>query len=347
MENKETVLVTGGSGFIASHCIIQLAAAGYKIKATVRDLSRTNKLNQTLLSGLEKYEGKSDLSVDWKIANLSSDDGWNEAMEGCDYVLHVASPISTNLPKNEDEMVKPAVEGTLRVLNAASKAGVKRVIITSSVAAIMYGTDKQGVFNENDWTEPFSDKTNVYAKSKTLAERAAWDFIEKDTSGMELSTVLPAMVFGPILEEDFGVSVGVILDMMNGKYPIVPNWDMGIVDVRDVAALELLAMTKPEAAGKRFVCSAENMFMKEQNEYLSEIFPESASKIPKRVAPNWLIKFLAFFLPPLKMIAEGLGKERSMDSSQAKNLLGWSPRSAKEAVKSAAESAKEYGLIND
>ena len=231
MENKETVLVTGGSGFIASHCIIQLAAAGYKVKATVRDLSRTNKLNQTLLNGLEKHEGKSDLSVDWQVTNLSSDEGWDEAMAGCDYVLHVASPIAMQLPKDEDEMVKPAVEGTLRVLKAASKAGV--------------------------------------------------------------------------------------------------------------------TMTKPEAAGKRFVCSAENMFMKEQNEYLSEIFPESASKIPKRVAPNWLIKFLAFFLPPLKMIAEGLGKERSMDSSQAKNLLGWSPRSAKEAVKSAAESAKEYGLIND
>ena len=347
MENKETVLVTGGSGFIASHCIIQLAAAGYQVKATVRDLSRTNKLNQTLLNGLEKYEGKSDLSVDWQVTNLSSDEGWDAAMAGCDYVLHVASPIAMQLPKDEDEMVKPAVEGTLRVLKAASKAGVKRVVITSSVAAIMYGTDKQGVFNEEDWTDPKSKTTNVYAKSKTLAEQAAWDFMKQDTSGMELSTVLPAMVFGPILEEDFGVSVGAILDMMNGKYPIVPNWDMGVVDVRDVASLELLAMTKPEAAGKRFVCSAENMFMKDQNEYLSELYPESASKIPKRVAPNWLIKFLALFLPALKMIAEGLGKERSMDSSQARNLLGWNPRSAKEAVKSAAESAKEFGLIED
>lgn len=210
MENKETVLVTGGSGFIASHCIIQLAAAGYQVKATVRDLSRTNKLNQTLLNGLEKYEGKSDLSVDWQVTNLSSDEGWDEAMAGCDYVLHVASPIAMQLPKDEDEMVKPAVEGTLRVLKAASKAGVKRVVITSSVAAIMYGTDKQGVFNEEDWTDPKSKTTNVYAKSKTLAEQAAWDFMKHDTSGMELATVLPAMVFGPILEEDFGVSVGAI-----------------------------------------------------------------------------------------------------------------------------------------
>ena len=163
MENKETVLVTGGSGFIASHCIIQLAAAGYQVKATVRDLSRTNKLNQTLLNGVEKYEGKSDLSVDWQVTNLSSDEGWDEAMAGCDYVLHVASPIAMQLPKDEDEMVKPAVEGTLRVLKAASKAGVKRVVITSSVAAIMYGTDKQGVFHEEDWTDPKSKTTNVYA----------------------------------------------------------------------------------------------------------------------------------------------------------------------------------------
>ena len=165
----------------------------------------------------------------------------------------------------------------------------------------MYGTDKQGAFNEEDWTDPKSKTTNVYAKSKTLAEQAAWDFMKHDTSGMELSTVLPAMVFGPILEEDFGVSVGAILDMMNGKYPIVPNWDMGVVDVRDVASLELLAMTKPEAAGKRFVCSAENMFMKRSKMNTSRnSFQNLLPKIPKRVAPNWLIKFLALFLPALK-----------------------------------------------
>ena len=347
MEKKETVLVTGGSGFIATHCIIKLIASGYDVRATVRDLGRTNKLNQTISNGLEKYEGTQDLSIDWKVANLVEDDGWEDAIQGCDYVLHVASPVAMELPKNEDEMIRPAVDGTMRVLKAASKAGVKRVVITSSVASVMYGTDKQGTFNEDDWTDASNKTTNVYAKSKTLAEQAAWKFIEEDTSGMELSTVLPSMVFGPILEEDFGVSVGAVIDMMNGKYPIVPDWDMGVVDVRDVASLELLAMTKPEAAGKRFVCSADNILMKDQNEYLIGLYPDLAKRIPTRVPPNWFIKFLSLFMPALKMTAEGIGKVRNLDSARAKETLGWKPRSAKEAIKSAAESAYEFGLIDD
>ena len=347
MENKETVLVTGGSGFIGSHCIIKLAAAGYNVKATVRDLSRTNKLNQVIQNGLEKYEGQKDLSIDWRVANLMEDSGWEEAMQGCDYVLHVASPVAMELPKDEDEMIRPAVDGTMRVLKAASKAGVKRVVITSSVASITYGTNKQGNFNEDDWTDPSKKTTNVYAKSKTLAEKAAWEFIESDSSGMELATILPSMVFGPILEEDFGVSVGAVIDMMNGKYPIVPDWDMGVVDVRDVASLEVLAMTKPEAAGKRFVCSADNILMKDQNNYLIGLYPNLAKRIPTRGPPNWFIKFLSLFMPALKMTAESVGKVRKMDSSRARETLGWKPRSAKEAIKSAAESAYEFDLIKD
>ena len=347
MENKETVLVTGGSGFIGSHCVIKLAAAGYNVRATVRDLSRTNKLNQVIQNGLEKYEGQKDLSIDWRVANLMEDSGWEEAMQGCDYVLHVASPVAMQLPKNEDEMIRPAVDGTMRVLKAASKAGVKRVVITSSVASITYGTNKQGNFNEDDWTDPSNKTTNVYAKSKTLAEKAAWEFIEKDSSGMELATILPSMVFGPILEEDFGVSVGAVIDMMNGKYPIVPDWDMGVVDVRDVASLEVLAMTKPEAAGKRFVCSADNILMKDQNNYLIGLYPDLAKRIPTRVPPNWFIKFLSLFMPALKMTAESVGKVRKMDSSRARETLGWKPRTAKEAIKSAAESAYEFDLIKD
>ena len=338
MENKETVLVTGGSGFIASHCIIQLASAGYNVKATVRDLSRTNKLNQTLLNALEKYEGKSDLSVDWQVTNLSSDEGWDEAMAGCDYVLHVASPIAMQLPKDEDEMVKPAVEGTLRVLKAASKAGVKRVVITSSVAAIMYGTDKQGVFNEEDWTDPKSKTTNVYAKSKTLAEQAAWDFMEKDTSGMELSTVLPAMVFGPILEEDFGVSVGAILDMMNGKYPIVPNWDMGVVDVRDVAKLHVQALTNSKVSGKRFIASGTNpvSFAEVAQLLLNEGYKGPSTKI----APNFLFKFLSLFDREAKGMLALLGIKIIADNSSTIKTFKWRPMPFKKTVVETANAIK-------
>ena len=209
----------------------------------------------------------------------------------------------------------------------------------------MYGTDKQGVFNENDWTEPFSDKTNVYAKSKTLAEQAAWAFIEKDTSGMELSTVLPAMVFGPILEEDFGVSVGVILDMMNGKYPIVPNWDMGIVDVRDVAELHLLALESSQASGNRFIASSETMAIPYISKTLREKIPEYEKRFPKRTAPDLLIKLIGLFSPLMKTVANQLGKTKELDNSKAKNILGWQPRSGEESVIASAESLIEFDLV--
>ncbi len=298
MEEQKTVLVTGGSGFIASHCIIKLTAAGYKVRSTVRDLSRTNKLNQVISDGLQQYEGQSELAIDWKVANLTEEDGWREAMEGCDYVLHVASPVMMENPKDENELITPALEGTKNVLKAASEAGVKRVVVTSSVAAILYGRDEE--IDEN-----FS-----------------------------------------VLEEDYGTSVGVILELMSGKYPVVPNMDMGVVDVRDVADLQLLAMTHPQAAGKRFVCSESNMLMKEQTDYLREIFPEFKNKIPYRQAPNWLLKLFAFVRPPLKMIAPELGKNRKLDSSRARNLLGWKPRSAKEAIKSAADSLIKFNTLS-
>ena len=350
MEEQKTVLVTGGSGFIASHCIIKLTAAGYKVRSTVRDLSRTNKLNQVISDGLQQYEGQSELAIDWKVANLTEEDGWREAMEGCDYVLHVASPVMMENPKDENELITPALEGTKNVLKAASEAGVKRVVVTSSVAAILYGRDEEidenFSFNEDHWTDVNHKHTSAYAKSKTYAEKAAWEFIENDSSGMELSVVNPAMVFGPVLEEDYGTSVGVILELMSGKYPVVPNMDMGVVDVRDVADLQLLAMTHPQAAGKRFVCSESNMLMKEQTDYLRETFPEFKNKIPYRQAPNWLLKLFAFVRPPLKMIAPELGKNRRLDSSRARQLLGWKPRPAREAIKAAAESLIKFDTLN-
>ena len=350
MEEKKTVLVTGGSGFIATHCIIKLTAAGFNVRSTVRDLGRTNKLNQVISDGLQEYEGQSELAIDWKVANLTESEGWKEAMEGCDYVLHVASPVMMENPKDENELITPALEGTKNVLRAASVAGVKRVVVTSSVAAILYGRDDEidedFSFNEEHWTDVNHKNTSAYAKSKTLAEKAAWEFIEKDSSGMELSVVNPAMVFGPVLEEDYGTSVGVILEMMSGNYPMVPNMDMGIVDVRDVADLQLLAMTRPEAAGKRFVCSESNMMMKEQTDFLRDAFPEFQNKIPTREAPTWLLKLFAFLRPPLKMIAPELGKNRKLDSSRAKELLGWKPRPAKEAIKAAAESLIKFDSLN-
>lgn len=345
MENKETVLVTGGSGFIATHCIIQLAAAGYNIKATVRDLSRTERLNQIISEGLKAQNISEFSPVTWQQATLTEDEGWNAAVADCDFVLHVASPVAMEMPKNENELITPAVEGTKRVLKAAAQAGVKRIVVTSSVAAILYGTEKVEQFTEADWTDVDHKSTNAYAKSKTYAEKAAWEFIENDNSGMELACVNPSLVLGPILEEDFGTSVGMIVEIMSGKYPLVPDMEFGVVDVRDVAALEILAMTHPEAAGKRFICSESSMKLKDQTDFLKELLPEYRKKMPKGIAPSWLIKILAIFQPALKSAASEVGKNRELDSSRARNLLGWQPRPAKEALQAAAESVVKFGLV--
>ena len=238
MENKKTVLVTGGSGFIASHCIIQLAASGYQVKATVRDLSRTNKLNQTLLNGLEKYEGKSDLSVDWQVTNLSSDEGWDEAMAGCDYVLHVASPIAMQLPKDEDEMVKPAVEGTLRVLKAGLSANVEQFIITSSIVAMFRKPNRTNPysFGEKDWTdENWKKGVSDYFLSKTKAERIAWEFMESKGLKNKMTTINPGGVFGDALDKKGSTSIEYIRQFLKGKFPAAPKWGVLISDVRDVA----------------------------------------------------------------------------------------------------------------
>ena len=346
MENQKTVLVTGGSGFIATHCIIQLVAAGYQIKSTVRDLSRVENLNQIISNGLKEQNIVNELAIDWNQATLTDDEGWDVAVAGSDYVLHVASPVAMEMPKDENEMITPAVEGTKRVLQAASKAGVKRVVVTSSVAAILYGTEKQEPFTEADWTDVNSKSANAYAKSKTYAEKAAWEFIDKDTSGMELACVNPSLVLGPILEKDYGTSVGVVVEFLSGKYPFVPNMDFGVVDVRDVAALEILAMTHPEAAGKRFICSESTMKLKDQSDLLIELLPEFKKKLPKGIAPNWLIKIMALFMPPLKSVTSEIGKNRELDSSRARNLLGWHPRPAAEALRAAAESVVKFGLVN-
>ena len=344
MENKETVLVTGGSGFIATHCIMQLVIAGYNIKATVRDLSRTIMLNDIIANGLKKQNISAELAIDWQEASLTEDAGWDAAVAGCDYVLHVASPVAMEMPKDENEMITPAVEGTKRVLQAASKAGVKRVVVTSSVAAILYGTEKKEPFTEDDWTDVNSKSANAYARSKTFAEKAAWEFIDNDDSGMELACVNPSLVLGPILEKDFGTSVGVVVEFLSGKYPFVPNMHFGVVDVRDVAALEILAMTRPEAAGKRFICSESTMKLKDQSDLLIELLPEFKKKLPKGIAPNWLIKIMALFMPALKAVTSEIGKNRELDSSRARNLLGWQPRPAAEALKAAAESVVEFGV---
>lgn len=248
-----TVLVTGGSGFIGSHCILQLLAGGHRVRTTVRNLKREGELRALLKrGGAEPGE-----RLSFYAADLESDTGWREASAGCDYVLHVASPFPATSPKDENELIVPAREGALRVLRAARDAGVKRVVLTSSFAAIGYGRPpQQKPFDETDWTDPNGEGVYPYVKSKTLAERAAWDFIAAEGRGLELSVVNPVAVLGPVLAPDYSTSIMVVQRLMDGAVPGCPQLTLGVVDVRDVADLHIRAMTDPAAKGERFLAVA-------------------------------------------------------------------------------------------
>src|SRR5450432_3867049 len=248
-----TVLVTGGSGFIGSHSILQLLAAGHQVRTTVRSLKRESDVRAMLKEGGAEPGER----LSFFAADLENDAGWPEAVAGCDYVLHVASPFPPGVPKNEDDLIIPAREGALRVLRAARDAGVKRVVLTSSFAAIGYGTEPTDrPFSEKDWTDTSGSDVGAYVKSKTLAERAAWDFIAKEGGALELSVVNPVGVFGPVLGPDYSTSILLVQRLMDGAMPGAPKLAFGVVDVRDVADLHLHCMTDPVAKGERFLAVA-------------------------------------------------------------------------------------------
>jgi nucleoside-diphosphate-sugar epimerase len=248
-----TILVTGGSGFIASHCMLQLLSAGHQVRTTVRSRKR----EADVLALLKEGGAEPGNRLSFVVADLEKDAGWAQAVAGCEYVLHVASPLPPNVPKHEDELIVPARDGTLRVLGASRDAGVKRVVFTSSFAAIGYGRKEQNApYTETAWTDPNSDGVMPYQKSKTLAERAAWDFIAKEGGGLELSVINPVGVFGPVLGPDYSTSILLVQRLLDGATPGVPQLYFGVVDGRDVANLHIRAMTHPAAKGERFLAVA-------------------------------------------------------------------------------------------
>ncbi|MCR5859466.1 aldehyde reductase [Mesorhizobium sp. J428] len=337
------VLVTGGSGFIGAHCIVRLIAAGYRVRTTVRSLAREADVREMLKEG--GCEAGDRLS--FAEADLMRDAGWLEAAAGCDYVLHVASPLPVAQPNDADELVRPARDGALRVLRAARDAGVKRVVMTSSFAAIGYGnTPSGGVYTEKDWTD--TDKPiGAYVKSKALAERAAWDFLAREGNGLELATVNPVVVLGPVLGRDYSASVVLIETLLKGGAPAVPKLMFGVVDVRDVADLHLLAMTRPEAKGERFLAVAGDFLsVREIALALKAGMGPAAAKVPTWVAPNWVIRLGALFSPTLRTVAgPELGREKNASAAKARQMLGWSPRSPQEAIVATGESLVRLGLV--
>jgi len=336
-----TVLVTGGSGFIGSHCILQLLSAGHQVRTTVRSMKREGDVRAMLKQG--GFEPDSRLS--FVVADLENDAGWAEAVAGCEHVLHVASPLPPNVPKHEDELIVPARDGTLRVLRASRDAGVKRVVFTSSFAAIGYGRkERNAPYTETDWTDPNSEGVMPYQKSKTLAERAAWDFIAKESGGLELSVVNPVGVFGPVLGPDYATSILLVQRLLDGAMPGVPQLYFGAVDVRDVADLHIRAMTHPAAKGERFLAVAGDFVsMLDVAKILKRRMGELAKKVPTRQLPNWLVRIAAMRDPAIKLIVPELGKRKNATNEKARRMLAWAPRSNEDSVIATAESLARLG----
>jgi len=287
------VLVTGGSGFLGSHALVQLQEAGHQVRATLRNLGKADRVRSMVVQG----GGDPDAGLSFVEADLERDDGWAAAMEGCDFVLHIASPFPSSVPSDENELIRPARQGALRVLRAARDAGVKRVVLTSSFAAVGYGhPPRTEPFDETTWTELEGRAVTPYVKSKTLAERAAWDFIAEEGGALELAVVNPVLVLGPVLGPDYSTSIRLVQRLMDGEMPGCPRLAFGVVDVRDVVDLHLRAMTDPAAPGERFLAvSGKVMSIAEMSETLRERLGEAARCAPRRQLPDWLVRLVGLF----------------------------------------------------
>ncbi len=342
--SNELVLVTGGTGFIGAHCIIQLLHAGYRVRTTMRSLSREKDVRAMLgVGGILSTD-----QLSFFQADLLKDDGWAAATEGCDFVLHVASPLPVETPRDENDLITPAREGTLRVLRASRDAGVKRVVLTSSFAAIGYGAkEMERTFTEADWTDVNAPGLGAYAKSKTLAERAAWDFIAREGGAIELSVVNPVMVFGPVLGPDYSASIAILRRMLDGKLPGLPRFSFGVVDVRDVADLHLKAMTNPAAKGERFLAVAGGfMSMQAIAAILQRRMGDTARRVTTRSLPDWVMRVVGRFNRSVGQMVPELGKRKNASNEKARQMLGWEPRSNEESIIATAESLVRLKLVN-
>jgi dihydroflavonol-4-reductase len=341
----ETVLVTGGTGFIGAHCIIQLLQQGYKVRTTVRALKREGDVRNMLKVG----GADAAAPIQFYQADLSSDDGWTQAVAGSDYVLHIASPFPASVPQHEDELIKPARDGALRVLKAARDAGVKRVVLTSSFAAIGYGLKQSNkVFDETSWSDVNGPDIQPYAKSKTIAEKAAWDFIAAEGVPLELSVVNPVGVLGPVLAPDYSTSILLVQRLMDGALPGCPRLYFGVVDVRDVADLHIRAMTNPAAKGERFLATTGDfMSFLDIAKTLKARLGAAAKKVPANQIPDFVVRLVALGDPAARQLLPELGKYKNGTNAKAVRMLGWQPRSREDACVAAAQSLIDLGLLKD
>jgi nucleoside-diphosphate-sugar epimerase len=336
----ETVLVTGGSGYIGGRCVATLLERGYVVRTTVRGPDRE--------AGVRAAVGKvtdPGNRLSFHVANLTSDDGWDAAVDGCDYVLHVASPLGIAEPKDPNELIVPARDGAKRALGAAIRAGVKRVVLTSSVAATSKNATGDWVSDETQWTDVNAPRVSAYAQSKTLAEQAAWELVKAANGKTTLATVNPALVLGPVLDSDAAGSVQVIERLLSGRVPGLPRLGFNVVDVRDVADLHIRAMTDPKAAGERFVAAGTYAWMADMAAILRAQLGPAAAKVPTRKVPDLLLRIVGLFDKELGSVVPSLGHKHDNSSAKAQRVLGWKPRPLEETIVDCARSLIAEGVV--
>lgn len=344
MADGDLVFVTGASGFLAKHCVAAALEEGYRVRGSLRDLARADEVTAAVATVVDPAD-----RLDFVALDLTADDGWDDALAGCRYLMHVASPFPMAVPKDREALLGPARDGTLRALRAAARNGVARTVLTSSMAAIMYGHAPQDgrVFSEADWSVADSPAIQPYPLSKTVAERAAWDFIERDDSGMELTVINPSLILGPALDRHIGTSAEVITMFLGGKYPAVPRVDFGIVDARDVALMHVKALDAAGAGGQRFVCSAGNLWLRDIAALLARHFPAFRKRLPRRELPNLVVRLVSIFDPNLRAIVPDLGIRRPTVNDKARERLGIDFHTPEEAVVATARSLIDLGVVEE
>jgi dihydroflavonol-4-reductase len=336
------VLVTGGSGYIAGYCVAQLLNDGWSVRTTVRSLAKTKAVRASIDNIAPKAS-----EIEFVEADLNSDAGWGRAAIGAQYVLHVASPVPLTDPKDDDELIRPARDGTLRVLTAARDAGVKRVVMTSSTSAIIFGRGvRDEPFTEADWTDETNCRdTSPYDRAKTIAERAAWAWLAEEGRALELVTINPSLVLGPVLGSDFSASIETIKKLLDGSIPALPRFGFNMVDVRDIARLHVLAMTAPEAAGQRFIGSGDFYWMSDIAKILKLGLGDKAKKVPSVSVPDFATRIVALFDPIVKARLYELGKRRLVSSEKARRMFDWTSRPVTETVLDTAQGLQASDLV--
>ncbi len=326
-----TVLVTGASGFIAKHIVRELLEQGYSVRGTVRSDKRAGELEALF----------PDANLEIVRLDLMADNGWDDAVAGVDVMLHTASPIPSTEPKDPQELIRPAVDGTLRAMRVAQSAGVTRVVLTSSCAAIYKDPSKPvgAVSTTDNWTDPDADLVGAYEASKTLAEKAAWDFVA-DHPEMQLTTINPGVVFGPAMDPNYGTSLQIVADFLDKKFPMCPDMNVPVVDVRDVAHMHVAAISTPESIGNRYPGNAGAMTFLEVAKTLSAAHPER--KIPVRSAPAWLVKIMGRVVPLMKLVAKNIGRNSDVDGSAAETTFDFTYIPAKDALLASSNDILEH-----